>query len=174
MAPEILGGAKMAASADVWSLGTTLVEALTQRLPVLDPARPGTVILPEEIAEPFVSIARQCLQVDPRQRWTVAEIAAKLKSSAVGNQATTTLAPATRSEKKLSSKWRYLTAAAAAGLIAVVWMSGSKTKTSNAGDRPAQAEPSTKAQPAQENEEDRKSTRLNSSHELKSRMPSSA
>jgi len=127
-------------AADVWSLGMTLVEALTQRLPILDAARPGAVALPDGMTEPFSDIARHCLQVDPQQRWTIADIGARLKPAPVVSRATATFAPVTPSIRKSSAQWVYLMAVAAAGLVALVWF-GSKTKTSNPPDRPAQVEP---------------------------------
>ncbi|MGO9124488.1 MAG: TonB family protein [Terriglobales bacterium] len=139
-APEVAHGS-IAPAADIWSLGVTLVEALTQRLPVLDPARPGAAVLPDRMPEPFAGIAHHCLHADPQQRWTVADIATRLKSTPVATRVTKTPAPATQSEKKLSAKWLYLTAVAAAALVALVWVSGSRTKTSNPPDRPAQVEP---------------------------------
>jgi TonB family protein len=77
-APETGTGA-LGPSADVWSLGVTLVEMLTQRLSVPDsaPGRQSTLLA--GIPEPFQEIAQHCLQVDPRNRWTVAEIAARLR-----------------------------------------------------------------------------------------------
>lgn len=66
-APET-GGAGMAPAADIWSLGVTLVEALTQR----PSARPP------ELPPPFRDIVRGCLERDPRRRWTVAQIQARL------------------------------------------------------------------------------------------------
>jgi TonB family protein len=65
-------------AADVWSLGVTLVEALTQRLPVWDGdghLESGPL---EALPAPFGEIARHCLEPDPRRRWTVAEIRARL------------------------------------------------------------------------------------------------
>jgi TonB family protein len=75
--PEIKGGTVSPAS-DVWSLGTTLVEALTQRPPVWEGTEQQPVV-PQTMPEPFLGIARQCLQKDPQRRWTVAEIAARLQ-----------------------------------------------------------------------------------------------
>jgi serine/threonine-protein kinase Stk1 len=64
-------------SGDVWSLGVTLVEALTQRLPL--PAGPtGDVVLPEALPAVFLEVVRRCLQADPRKRATLPEIAAWL------------------------------------------------------------------------------------------------
>ena len=82
-APEILANGVSPAS-DVWSLGITLVEVLTQRKPVFDPARrkiaePG---LNKNIPEPFRGIAQHCLQVDPSQRPSPHEITTQLESVA--------------------------------------------------------------------------------------------
>ena len=52
-------------AADGWQLGMTLVEALTQRLPVWDRARPSVPEVPATVPEPFREIAKRCLQVDP-------------------------------------------------------------------------------------------------------------
>ena len=139
-APELAHG-PISRAADVWSLGVTLVEALTQRLPVLDPALPGAVVLPDGLPELFFDIASHCLQADPQQRWTIADIAARLRAAPVATRVTATPAPATRSQEKSSAKWWYLMAAAAAAVAVLVWMFPSKTKMSNPPDRPAQLEP---------------------------------
>jgi len=68
----------LSAAADVWSLGVTLIEALTQKTPVLPPGNQGDVLIPESLPQPFLDIARHALVHDPRRRWTVAEIAARL------------------------------------------------------------------------------------------------
>lgn len=73
--PEIEG---VSPAGDVWSLGMTLVEALTQRLPS---RRTGQheLVVPETLPDPFLEIARGCLREDPTRRWTVTEIAARLE-----------------------------------------------------------------------------------------------
>lgn len=73
-APEISSGLASAES-DVWSLGVTIVAALTQKaVPAAqgDPGLPG-------IPEPFRSITRECLHHDPKQRCSVADIRARLQ-----------------------------------------------------------------------------------------------
>jgi TonB family protein len=122
------GDGSISPVADVWSLGMTLVEALTQKLPVLDPSRPA--ILPEGIHEPFSTIARHCLQPDPGRRWTVAEIAAQLKPLAAGSGGRE-FAPATLSQRTSQGKWLALVVVAAIALVALVWMSISRTRTSD-------------------------------------------
>jgi TonB family protein len=111
-APEIADGAGMAPAADVWSLGVTLVEALTQNRPVWTGAERAELVLPETL--PFFDIASHCLRRNPQQRWTVPEIAERL------NQAP--LAPQERGKeivqpKSSFTKWGYVAPAIAAGLV---------------------------------------------------------
>ena len=63
----------VAPPADIWSLGVTLVEALTQQLPVWDSAGDVDPVLPE-LPKPFDLIARKCLRVDPDERCTLSDI----------------------------------------------------------------------------------------------------
>ena len=77
-APEIASG-EISPAADVWSLGTTLVEALTQRLPVWEGPEQDEPALPEILPAPFLELVRHCLRRDPERRWTVADIVAQLR-----------------------------------------------------------------------------------------------
>ena len=86
-APEAARGEIMPA-ADAWSLGVTLVEALTQSK---QPER-ALPLLPA----PFGDIARHCLQPDPRRRWTVAEIQARLRQPSTAPRVQTVARPAAR------------------------------------------------------------------------------
>jgi TonB family protein len=79
-APETMRGA-IAPSADVWALGVTLVEVMTQRLPVRDGAANREAVVPEEMPRVFAEIARDCLRHDPDQRATLSEIKARLAPS---------------------------------------------------------------------------------------------
>jgi TonB family protein len=77
-----------APASDVWQLGMTLVEVLTQHLPIWDRRK----TTPPEIGavpEPFREIAVNCLQVDPAKRWTVPQILNRLE----GKQAETVAVP---------------------------------------------------------------------------------
>ena len=76
-APEIGSGA-VSTSADVWSLGATLVKTLTQHAPEwARPARDDPAIL-ATVPEPFAQIARECLRVDPVQRCSLDRVKALL------------------------------------------------------------------------------------------------
>jgi TonB family protein len=72
----------MSAAGDVWSLGITVVEALTQQAPVLpfdDKADPP---IPTTLPEPFLEIARRTLRREAKWRWSSAQIAARLNPAA--------------------------------------------------------------------------------------------
>ena len=72
--------APLSASADIWSLGITLIEVLTRRVPSWEtPA--GEPVIPASLPEPFREIARNCLRRDPNARWTVPQIVDHLKRS---------------------------------------------------------------------------------------------
>ena len=72
-APEVASGTILPAS-DMWSLGITLVEALTQRAPSWDRSTHSDPAVPAEIPEPFAAIARACLKYDATKRATPANI----------------------------------------------------------------------------------------------------
>jgi TonB family protein len=86
-APEIAHGDLTPAS-DIWSLGVTLVEALTQLPPIWNTDRGGDPIVPQFVPEPFAAIARKCLRVDPAARAGLSELEALLHPPAVQQPAT--------------------------------------------------------------------------------------
>jgi eukaryotic-like serine/threonine-protein kinase len=61
-------------AADVWSLGATLVEVLTQRRAAWEETAHGEPLLREKLPEPFREIARRALHRNPQRRPSVAEI----------------------------------------------------------------------------------------------------
>jgi TonB family protein len=75
--PPEAATATLSASADVWSLGITLIEVLTQRMPDWKNSAEEPVV-PQVVPEPFREIARNCLKRDPNARWTVPQIKARL------------------------------------------------------------------------------------------------
>jgi TonB family protein len=74
-APESAGGAASPAG-DVWSMGVTLVETLTQHVP--EQVEQQDPQVPDSVPQPFLDFARHSLRRDPQSRWTVAEISARL------------------------------------------------------------------------------------------------
>jgi serine/threonine protein kinase len=76
---------------DVWSLGMTLVETLTQNLPIVRTTEQLDPLFPQTLPEPFLDIARHCLIRHPQGRWTVPQIAARLEGRVPVAQAQTAL-----------------------------------------------------------------------------------
>jgi len=114
-APEVLMGVSQAG--DVWSLGITLVEVLTQRLPVWDTARMSGPELGNAVPEPFRAIARQCLQVDPAKRCTLAEIRDRLEGKRVPSDVSPIAAVV--ADRESVTKWPYVLLLAAVVVIAL-------------------------------------------------------
>ena len=85
--PEAAGG-RLTTASDMWSLGMSLAEVLTQRLPVWERLGQEEPRLPDAIPAPFAEIAARCLAREPLARWRVEEVAAKLahKLSAAGEK----------------------------------------------------------------------------------------
>jgi TonB family protein len=98
------------AAGDVWSLGVTLVEALTQRVPALDAS--GQPLLRESLPEPFREIVGHCLQRDPQARWTVSDISASLQPPIHTRPE--------RSAKRSNGRWFYIGAIVAAVVLLAI------------------------------------------------------
>jgi eukaryotic-like serine/threonine-protein kinase len=79
--PEAAGG-RISPAGDVWSLGMTLCESLTQRLPVWERTNQAEPALPSTLPVEFLDLARHCLRRDPQLRWSVADISARLLPNA--------------------------------------------------------------------------------------------
>jgi TonB family protein len=77
-APETAAGINSPAG-DVWSVGVTLVAALTQNVAFVDDASPTGRDVPGTVPEPYRGIARECLHLDPKRRCSIAEIQARLQ-----------------------------------------------------------------------------------------------
>jgi TonB family protein len=69
-------------SSDIWSLGATLVEILTQHPPVLPLDNQSNPTFPDTLPQPFLDIACHTLRRDSKRRWTTAEITARLNQTA--------------------------------------------------------------------------------------------
>jgi hypothetical protein len=72
--PEVKKG-RISTAGDIWGLGITLVEALTQTAPAWSRERSDRVPLPADFAPEFVDAVERCLERDPGQRPTAAEVA---------------------------------------------------------------------------------------------------
>jgi TonB family protein len=91
VAPEAASG-KISSAADLWSLGVTLVEVLTQRPPVWERSAQKEPTLPWSIPQPFAGIARECLRTDPDRRCTLGGVKARLEAARSGKTGRTALA----------------------------------------------------------------------------------
>jgi serine/threonine protein kinase len=76
--PELKGGGSSAAG-DIWGLGMTLTEALTQRTPGWSDEKGESAQLPASLPAPFADIVRRCLSRTPANRPGVAELEAQYK-----------------------------------------------------------------------------------------------
>jgi eukaryotic-like serine/threonine-protein kinase len=78
-APERAQGQLLPAS-DMWSLGVTLVETLTQIPPVWNRTAGTEPIVPPSVPKPFAQIAGECMRLDPALRCTREEVEACLEN----------------------------------------------------------------------------------------------
>jgi len=101
-APETAVGI-VSPAGDVWSIGVTLVAALTQNVsfeletsasPQRDPDPPETV------PQPFRGIARECLHLDPKRRCSLGEIQARLQPAGRSVAVPEELPPPKRAAKR--------------------------------------------------------------------------
>ena len=68
---------------DVWSLGMTIVEVLTQRLPIWEWTGHADPPAPRTLPAPFLEIVRNCLRRDPAMRCSLREISENLEPQPV-------------------------------------------------------------------------------------------
>jgi len=134
-APEVASG-KLSPASDSWSLGMTLMEALTQRLPAHEGiAEP----MPETVAAPFMGIAHCCLRRDPARRCSAADIAARLRgnmSSPLSRPSSKIQGPSTIRIPAESGKWRYILPVAAVALVAGAILVGPKLLNNQSAPQP--------------------------------------
>lgn len=127
-APEVAANG-ISAAGDVWSLGITLVEVLTQHVPAWDAARMSAPVVGEEVPEPFRGIARRCLEIEPAKRCGLREIRERLEARSADREAASAravepvkemVAPSVISATRESSpRWPYWLAAAVVAVGAI-------------------------------------------------------
>jgi TonB family protein len=79
---------------DVWSLGATLLEILTQQLRNISSAPSADAEIPASVPEPFREIIRLALRHDPQQRPSLSEITERLNPTPVKSAQPASLAAA--------------------------------------------------------------------------------
>jgi hypothetical protein len=77
--PEARDGS-FSTAGDVWALGVTLCQALTQRTPLQSSERRDLVVLPPDIPPAFNDMLRLCLAGNPAQRPSIVELQEWLKT----------------------------------------------------------------------------------------------
>jgi len=73
---------RVESASDLWSLGVTLVETLTQIPPVWNRSGGIEPIVPASVPKPFALVARECLRLDPSLRCSLDEVKACLENGA--------------------------------------------------------------------------------------------
>ncbi|HEY6482682.1 MAG TPA: protein kinase [Steroidobacteraceae bacterium] len=71
--PEAKHGA-LSGAGDIWALGITFVQAITQREPLFHEGRLELRSLPADLPPAFVKIIKRCLSADPASRPTAADL----------------------------------------------------------------------------------------------------
>jgi TonB family protein len=96
----------ISAAGDIFSLGKTLIAVLTQKQPRVGDEKDGAEIA-ESLPSPLRDIAKQCLQVDPHQRCTAADILKKLQpaSAPVASNVLAAATDHTQPEQARSNPW---------------------------------------------------------------------
>ncbi len=146
-APEIAAGA-ISPAVDVWSLGVTLIQALTQHPPVWEREKGRDPIVPESIPQPFADIARGCLRRDPAHRYSLSDVKARLASGRV------LPVPAVKNTRQGTGKLGVTLLIAAIliviGVIAALqWRSHETPASQSANDQPAAETTSLPSQPSE-------------------------
>jgi TonB family protein len=113
-APETAAGI-ISPAGDLWSLGVTLVAALTQNTSSVEGAQVPAAL--ETLPEPFRGIARECLRLDPNRRCSIALIQARLQPPGRSVPAEPEVPPATR---RSVSKGAVAAAVAVVALLAAL------------------------------------------------------
>ena len=130
--PPETGTEGLSPAGDVWSLGMTLVEILTQKVPLLEAGRKET-LLPRSVPAVLADVVRHCLSLEPKRRWTVEQIAARLSPVAA---ASPTRGEVGEAEQGRGRK-RYVAAAVAVGVLALIFIAGRKITHSRPSAEPA-------------------------------------
>jgi TonB family protein len=152
-APETAAGI-ISPAGDVWSVGATLVAALTQKVSFGEDAQrdPG---LPSSLSEPYRTIARECLHLDPKKRWSLQQIEAQLKpetksvtapavsTPAVSSPVPPASAPVIAQSRKVTFPVTIATVIVLAIFFGFSYFRGSKSGANNTDPTP----PTTTAQP---------------------------
>jgi len=133
-APEI-ASTGFSTATDVWALGMTLVEALTQTMPAWQDSAGSDPELPAGMPQPYAEIARNCLRFDAQQRCTVPEIIARMNGTEAARPAQAQVALPAPGTQRARIPWRYVIPAAV--LLFLAAFLGSKLFETSRREAPA-------------------------------------
>jgi len=88
---------------DIWALGTTVLQALTQRATTVAPGVQDPAV--DALLSPLREILQHCLSEDPRLRWSADKIAASLRSP---QPLVSTLPAAAKPATRKLRRWYYV------------------------------------------------------------------
>lgn len=151
--PEARDG-KMSTSGDIWALGVTLVESLTQSSPVWPDEGSETASWNESLPATFVETVRRCLSRNPAARPTVAELEARFKRApqvpvlSIPSRAERTgPGRAAHALSAITRRWLVPASAAALVVLVAVW-AGGRLHRSNSNSQQPVAGPAAPTAPA--------------------------
>lgn len=135
-APPEIAREGASSAGDVWSVGVTLVAALTKQMPSWDDGALAESLL-DRLPARFRVPVLNCLRFDPQERWTVAQLAEWFRSKADATAEDAPLVAATEPLRPKMATRRYLWPAAAVGLALAATLVVSRfTGDRAAGSRP--------------------------------------
>jgi TonB family protein len=148
-APERAAGT-LSPACDVWSLGATIVEALTQRPPNWNRAENRDPRIADALPQPFAEIAASCLHVDPARRATLNDIKGRLGMAIqTAVQPVPTSRAAKAGEIKPDGKRRpvvlLVVALIVAAAVALLWWRSDETQPATQSNEEPQTQPSAPA-----------------------------
>jgi len=134
---------------DVWSLGQTLVETLTQRLPSWTDRLRSEPAVPDKMPEALAEIARHCLVRDQGSRWKISEIVNRLITPSPATKERPKAKPVVEVAKaqKGTNNWLYAIPVAAMVGIIVLLASLMRHKSTEPAPAPAKTAQSVRAVP---------------------------
>lgn len=129
-APETAAGI-VSPAGDLWSVGATLVAALTQNVPLVADDSQGNPGLTAALPEPFRGIARECMHLDPKRRCSIAEIKARMQPAARSVPAEPEVAPPSPHSIRRGVVWAATLLAIAAGFVTIWKVASGPSGASN-------------------------------------------
>jgi TonB family protein len=151
--PEAKDG-RISAAGDIWGLGITMVEALTQSLPWPD-ERSETTCLPTTLPGTFADAVQRCLSHNPASRPTATDLAVQFKRAPQASvvsvpRAVVREAPIRAAPLQWSPKQRWLVPSMVAGaaliLLVAVWAGLRLFQSHPNSQRPASSTSQTSSQ----------------------------